>query len=101
VSIPTVSKNLPRLWRQCLFPVIDKSGTSLLSSCYKVDDGVTDLPGFFSGFSLGSVFAEKIEFSWTPGGLGRLSPPPSPPTGKLKPVPTLVKLRCIVLKQGH
>jgi hypothetical protein len=33
---------------------------------------VTTQPGFFSGFSLGSVFAEKIEFSWAAGGLGQL-----------------------------
>jgi hypothetical protein len=37
--------------------------------------------GFFSGFSLGSVFAEKIEFSWTAG----VAAPP-PPTGVLTPV---------------
>jgi hypothetical protein len=29
--------------------------------------------GFFQDFLLGPVFAEKIEFSWTAGSLGRLS----------------------------
>jgi hypothetical protein len=33
--------------------------------------------GFFSGFSLGAVFAEKIEFSWTAG----VAAPPPPLLG--------------------
>jgi hypothetical protein len=35
------------------------------------------ISGVFSGFSLGSVFAEKIEFSWT----AWVVAPPPPPTG--------------------
>jgi hypothetical protein len=35
---------------------------------------ISRLPAFFSGFSLGSIFAEKIEFSLT---AGVVAPPPT------------------------